>query len=60
MAEIFRHIVPWVVAIGMIAVGAAGVLGQITYGPVLLAGIVVAIILLSVSAYQSYRAVAAC
>lgn len=59
MTDVFRNIIPLVIACAMIGVGVAGLAGWITAKPSLLVGGVVAVILLSVSAYQSYRAMAA-
>ena len=49
--------VSWVIAVGMIAVGAAGLMGWISAGPGLLIALVVAAVILTGVAVQSYRAV---
>lgn len=59
VANVVRDIVPLMVACAMVGVGGAGLMGWTSAGPVVGVGGMVAVVLLSVSLYQSYRAVSA-
>lgn len=59
LRKIWLQGVPFVIAGAMVVVGAAGIVGWISYSPIVATGMAVATALLLVIGYQTYQSVSA-